>query len=154
MSRLLIVACMLLVATSCSQSESEPSASGDAADSGSDIQVTEAGKTDAKAVAAKTLDEIAGGDARNREDSEASDQSKGRLRDKYEDEVTTRIGRAILDVMDEEGGGTDEERDAVIATLILKDEELHRASGRRAQQLILRNNNRRRRSLYVPPPPE
>lgn len=80
-----------------------------------------------------------------------NDSSGSRLRDKYEDEITTEMGRAILDTLEEAEGGTDEEFDAIIATLKENDELLHRASGRRAKELILQNNNRPR-SLYVAPP--
>ena len=151
MSRVTILLGSLIFINGCSQQVEQAAApdspevqsTEEAANASPDTQATENELVDARPIA-KSANESSG---------ENADESKGRLRDEHEDTITTRIGRVILDLMDEIDGGTDEERDAAIATLKLNDDLLHRASGRRAKQLILRNNNRPR-SLYVPPPPE
>lgn len=169
MPRLFILIGVLSIVAGCSQPTDQEIVSGDSSGSTADSQGTQAPASfsDAPALNSPTSSESAmekqttsqrnqlskADTPNNTGTSQAQDREKMSLREEHEDEITTRLGRALLDVLDEIDGGSDEERDAVIATLKLKDEELHRASGKRARQLILQNNNRPR-SLYVPPPPE
>ncbi len=94
------------------------------------------------------------GDQKPPEQEPEHDKPKTSLREQHEDEITTTIGRAILDVLDETEEGSDEKRAEIIRTLKKNNDALWRARGSRARELILRNNNPRRRTLYVPPPPE